>query len=136
MFLKDSVATEAAGAALAKQVRAPAAVYLEGALGAGKTTFAKGFLQGLGCEILVKSPTFTLLETYVVSTTTVIHADFYRIKTPDELESMGFREYFQENNILLIEWASRVEEWLPKPTFLCMLKPSVDRKGRWLEVIS
>lgn len=135
MILATSEDTENAAAELASLIHAPANIYLEGQLGAGKTTFVKGFLRGCGYEGLVKSPTYTLVETYPVNEAVILHADLYRINDPNELEAMGFRDYFNSNTIALIEWASHAREWLPKPHTLCTLKIPSDGKGRILEIV-
>jgi len=134
IFLKTAEDTENIAAELATQLQAPASIYLEGQLGAGKTTFVKGFLKGCGFEGLVKSPTFTLVETYPINEIVVLHADLYRIKDSQELEAMGFRDYFNPNTIALIEWASHATGWLPKPTVLCVLKIPAEGDGRILEI--
>ena len=133
-YLKTAEETEAIAQALAQDLRAPSVIFLEGQLGAGKTTFVKGFLRGCGYEGLVKSPTYTLVETYSVNEAVILHADLYRINDPHELEIMGFRDYFNSNTIALIEWASHAREWLPKPTLLCTLKIPEDGKGRILKI--
>ncbi|MCX7125652.1 MAG: tRNA (adenosine(37)-N6)-threonylcarbamoyltransferase complex ATPase subunit type 1 TsaE [Gammaproteobacteria bacterium] len=122
VLLKNSEETASFAAELAVSLHAPANIYLEGQLGAGKTTFVQGFLRGLGYEGLVKSPTYTLVETYSVNEAVILHADLYRIKDSLELEEMGFRDYFNANTIALIEWASHAKDWLPKPYILCTLK--------------
>ena len=134
IFLNTPEDTENIAAKLEMQITAPATIYLEGQLGAGKTTFVKGFLRGCGYEGLVKSPTYTLVETYSVNEAVILHADLYRINDPHELEIMGFRDYFNSNTIALIEWASHAREWLPKPTLLCTLKIPEDGKGRILKI--
>lgn len=134
IFLESAEETEHCAATLASLIDAPAHIYLEGQLGAGKTTFVKGFLRGLGYEGLVKSPTYTLVELYPVADYFILHADLYRIKDPYELEEMGFRDYLTEKTISLIEWASFADAWLPKPTLLCKLKIATEREGRLLEV--
>lgn len=80
-------------------------VYLEGDLGAGKTTFARGFIQFFGFN-RVKSPTYTLVESYQNSIINIHHFDCYRLNDPEELEYIGIREYLGHNHIQLIEWAS------------------------------
>ena len=134
ILLKTEQDTKNAAAALAQEIKAPANIYLEGQLGAGKTTFVKGFLRGCGFKGLVKSPTYTLVETYPVNEAIILHADLYRIKDAHELEEMGFRDYFNQNTIALIEWASNAGDWLPKPTLLCKLKMTEDGNGRILEI--
>src|SRR3990167_4114599 len=112
IFLNSVEATETCAATLGSLISAPANIYLEGQLGAGKTTFVKGFLRGLGYEGLVKSPTYTLVEIYAMNDLVLLHADLYRIKDPVELENMGFRDYFNPNTISLIEWASHAKNAL------------------------
>lgn len=134
IFLKNAEDTEMVASALASCIDAPANIYLEGQLGAGKTTFAKGFIRGAGFEGLVKSPTYTLVETYDVNLAMILHADLYRITDPHELETMGFRDYFNLQTISLIEWASHAQNWLPKPLLLCKLKIAENGEGRVLEI--
>lgn len=82
-------------------------MHFHGALGAGKTTLIRGLLRGLGHGGAVKSPTFTLVETYPLAAHTVHHFDFYRLHAAEELEFLGFRDYLQGQGICLIEWAER-----------------------------
>jgi tRNA threonylcarbamoyladenosine biosynthesis protein TsaE len=110
-------ATEACGARLARALPAahPQALqlHLHGDLGAGKTTLARGFLQALGYSGLVRSPTYTLVETYVLGAITVVHADLYRLQDAAEFESLGLHDLALAGHVWLLEWPQRAGRWLP-----------------------
>ncbi|SMN01468.1 TsaE protein, required for threonylcarbamoyladenosine t(6)A37 formation in tRNA [uncultured Candidatus Thioglobus sp.] len=91
-------------AACAQSLNIPLVIYLEGDLGAGKTTLARGFIQFFGFE-RVKSPTYSLVESYQNADIAIHHFDCYRLSDPEELEYIGIREYSKDNHIQLIEWA-------------------------------
>lgn len=106
-------------------------VWLSGDLGAGKTTLTRYWLQAMGHTGAVKSPTYTLVEPYQIQTKTgikpVYHADLYRLNDPEELDYIGFFEYFDEHDsLVIIEWASRAESNLPKPDYLIELTRQAD----------
>ena len=94
---------------------APAVLYLQGELGTGKTTFARGFLEQLGVDAPVRSPTYTLLELYPAGMLTVLHLDLYRLRSPAELEELGLRDWAQPRHVWLIEWPERGAGRLPGP---------------------
>ena len=88
-------------------------IYLQGDLGAGKTTLVRGVLNALGYTGRVKSPTYTLLETYQVAGLDLCHFDLYRMNNETEWESAGFRDEFNERNIFFIEWPDKARSLLP-----------------------
>ena len=88
-------------------------VWLEGELGVGKTTLARALLRGLGHTGPVKSPTYTLVEVYVVSSLYWYHFDFYRFNEPEEFDDAGLGEYFREDSICLVEWPAKAAGHVP-----------------------
>lgn len=110
-------------------------VWLSGDLGAGKTTLTRYWLQQLGYKGMVKSPTYTLVEPYIIDNKPIYHADLYRIQDPRELECMGFFEYLSEpNSLVIIEWASRAKNVLPKPVANILITRQED-DTRLIEII-
>ena len=110
--LPDEAATLALGHTLAQILTAPAVVYLEGDLGAGKTTLVRGLLRACDVTGSVKSPTYTLVEPYVTSRLNLYHFDFYRFNTPEEFLDAGLDEYFAEAGICLVEWPDRAAPYV------------------------
>jgi tRNA threonylcarbamoyladenosine biosynthesis protein TsaE len=100
-------------AALAVTDGAPAVLYLQGDLGTGKTTFARGFLEQLGVDTPVRSPTYTLLELYESGTISLLHLDLYRLHSPSELDELGLREWARPGHAWLVEWPERGVGRLP-----------------------
>jgi len=89
--LKDEPALLEAAAQFGTSISCPAVVYLQGELGAGKTTFARALIQSLGYVGNVKSPTYTLVETYQAGGKQIVHFDLYRLEDPEELHALGYR---------------------------------------------
>ena len=120
--LADDEATQRLGAALAPALRAGMAVYLEGDLGAGKTTLVRGLLRALKFGGNVKSPTYTLIEPYTVSRLHLYHFDFYRFTDPDEYHEAGLEEYFDGSGVCLVEWPDKASPHLPAPDLKILLE--------------
>ena len=113
---------EAVGSVLAKSLNLGDVIFLQGELGAGKTTVSRGILRGLGYRGIVASPTYTLLELYDLTVHRVAHFDLYRITTAKDLEGIGFRDYLDGQTICLIEWPENGAAFLPAPNLRIILE--------------
>ncbi len=116
--LVDEQATLKLGADFARSINAGMNVYLHGDLGAGKTTFVRGVLHGLGFVGKVKSPTYTLVEPYQIfisqAKVNLYHFDLYRFIDEEEWDAAGFRDYFNPNAVCLIEWSDKAGSLIPQ----------------------
>ncbi|MEW5893000.1 MAG: tRNA (adenosine(37)-N6)-threonylcarbamoyltransferase complex ATPase subunit type 1 TsaE [Pseudomonadota bacterium] len=133
LTLPDEAATLQLGARLAALLRPGLTLYLSGDLGAGKTTLVRGLLRSLGYHGRVKSPTYTLVELYEVSSLNLYHFDLYRFADPAEWAEAGFREYFNPSSVCLVEWPEKAEGLLPQPDLV--LRLSWAGEGRQVEIV-
>lgn len=138
--VRGEAAMEEAGRSLARWLiengkLAGAVIFLSGELGAGKTTFCRGFLRECGVADRIKSPTYTLLEQYSTNHARVCHLDLYRIDESDELEFLGFRELLEDEACLLIEWPERVPELDALATIRLVIS-HIDHLSRHLSIRS
>jgi tRNA threonylcarbamoyladenosine biosynthesis protein TsaE len=133
--LPEAAATEAVGAALAPTLRPGMIVTLSGDLGTGKTTLVRGCLRGLGWTGPVKSPTYTLVEFYPISSLYFYHFDFYRFEDLSEWDTAGVADYFHPDAICCVEWPDRVMGRLPPADLELTLAHPADmrERGRYLE---
>lgn len=125
--------TEALGRRLAASLPAVRLIYIRGPLGAGKTTFVRGLLHGLGHAGPVKSPTFTLIEPYEIRDLSVCHFDLYRVSDPGEIEFLALRDYIGSDTICIVEWPERAGTLLPAPDLDVMIRPT-NNEGRELQL--
>ena len=124
--------TEALGAALAAALAPGLRIWLQGNLGMGKTTLTRGVLRALGHEGKVKSPTYTLIEPYVVSRLNLYHFDFYRFNSPEEYLDAGLDEYFEGRGVCIVEWPDKAAPYIPSPDLEIQLRTEAD--GRFAEI--
>ncbi len=121
MTLKFNVKTLEDTAVVGKQIATaidfPACVYLNGEMGAGKTTLTKSILSGLGYEGAVTSPTYNLIQEYTVAQGIVYHMDLYRLDDPTELEFLALEDLWSDASIFLVEWPQKGIGFLPPANY-------------------
>lgn len=115
IHLLDEQATAAFAARLAERLRPPCLLFLQGQLGTGKTSFARGFVRAKGYHGVVRSPTYTLMELYPLADCTILHLDLYRLGDVRELEELGVRDFLSQDTYCLVEWPERAGRYLGTP---------------------
>ncbi|MBK8816582.1 MAG: tRNA (adenosine(37)-N6)-threonylcarbamoyltransferase complex ATPase subunit type 1 TsaE [Methylococcaceae bacterium] len=131
-LLQNTEETEQFGAELFQILSPGSVVFLKGQLGAGKTTLVRGYLRAAGYCGTVKSPTYNLVEEYLVNSRKIYHFDLYRLNDPEELDYIGIKDYFNQNSICFIEWPDQGEGYLPNPNLEITL--TLQGSGRLLEM--
>lgn len=123
------------GKQLAINAKAGDIFALSGDLGVGKTVFAKGFAEGLGITENISSPTFTFVLVYESGRMPLYHFDMYRIADPEELEEIGYEDYFFGEGVCLVEWPSRVEELLPENTVKITIEKDLSKDFSYRKIV-
>lgn len=135
-FTESAEQTELIASKLASVIKKGMIIHLQGDLGAGKTTFARGFINALGHSGAVKSPTYNIVQSYQTDQFMIYHFDLYRLSDPEELEAMGIRDYFDGDSICLLEWPENGKSLLPPPDILVNLDYENENRQIKFEPIS
>jgi len=117
----DEAGLEAIAGELARVLEPGTVLFLQGDLGAGKTTFVRALLRALGWQQAVKSPTYTIVESYPLPAFTFHHFDCYRLADPQELELLGIRDYFRDDTVVAVEWPEKGAGYLSTPDLVLAL---------------
>jgi tRNA threonylcarbamoyladenosine biosynthesis protein TsaE len=127
--------TEAIAAELAQGLVGGECVALYGDLGAGKTQFVRGLVRGLGGNThAVSSPTFVLLNVYDTGRLKVFHLDAYRVHGPEDFDAIGFSELLEQNGVVVVEWAGRVEKLLPQASRVNVKLTATEETARTIDI--
>ena len=115
------------GKKLAQEAQPGQVFSLVGDLGVGKTVLTKGMAEGLGITEPVSSPTFTIVQVYEEGRMPFYHFDVYRIGDPEEMDEIGYEDYFYGQGICLVEWANLIEELMPEDTIHITIEKDLER---------
>lgn len=115
------------GYQLGQQAKAGSVYTLNGDLGVGKTVFTQGFAKGLGIDDNVNSPTFTIVQIYEEGRMPLYHFDVYRIGDVEEMDEIGYEDYFYGDGVCLIEWAELIEEILPESRIRITIEKDLEK---------
>lgn len=134
--IEDEAAMLTLGQHLADGLQGSGAVFIRGDLGAGKTTLCRGLLHAMGHKGAVKSPTFTLVEPYVIDGVEVSHFDLYRLADPGELDYIGIDEYFANEGLCLVEWPEKAAGQLPQHDLEIAIDVSGEKRNISIQAMS
>ncbi len=133
-YTTDSPAqTEALGAALGKILPAGTILAYRGDLGAGKTAFTRGLARGLGCDEMVTSPTYTIVNEYLGGRLPLFHFDMYRLRSSDDLWDIGWEDYLDRNGVCAVEWSENVADAMEDATTITIEKLGEESRRITLE---
>lgn len=129
IYSRSESETEEAGRALAGKLKRGSCVALSGDLGAGKTSFVRGLSEGLGLNIRVTSPTFTIVNEYL-GDIPLFHFDMYRLKSENELFDIGWDDYLERDGIIAVEWSEKAIHSFPDTTIRVHIEKTGDSSRR------
>ena len=122
------------GVSLGEQVKSGDVLCLSGDLGVGKTVFTKGFAKGLGIQTPINSPTFTIVQEYEEGRLPFYHFDVYRIGDIEEMDEIGYEDYFYGDGICFVEWANLIEELIPKDRIQIVISKNLEKGFSYREI--
>ena len=125
--------TEAVGAALAATLSPGTVIAYRGDLGAGKTAFTRGLARGLGCDEIVTSPTYTIVNEYLSGRMPLFHFDMYRLASSDDLWDIGWEDYLERGGVCAVEWSENVDDAMENAVYVTIEKLGEDSRRITLE---
>ena len=125
--------TEKLGAALAKALKPGTIIAYRGDLGAGKTAFTRGLARGLGCQEMVTSPTYTIVNEYLGGRLPLFHFDMYRLHSSDDLWDIGWEDYLERGGVCAVEWSENVADAMENPITITIEKLGEDTRRITIE---
>ena len=130
---KSPAETESIGAALGKIIEPGMVIAYRGDLGAGKTAFTRGLARGLGCNELVTSPTYTIVNEYLGGRLPLFHFDMYRLRSSDDLFDIGWEDYLERGGVCAVEWSENVDDAMEDAIYITIEKLGEDSRRITIE---
>ena len=128
-FITNSpVETEAVGAALGRKLKPGTILAYRGDLGAGKTAFTRGLAKGLGCDEIVTSPTYTIVNEYLSGRLPLFHFDMYRLGSSDDLWDIGWEDYLERGGVCAVEWSENVDDAMEDAVLVTIEKLGLEQR--------